>query len=51
MACSLDKLLQIPTGELRSVEGTPFDLRKPANVGDAISKLGSCNLDGSLLFT
>ena len=26
----------IPTGELRSVEGTPFDLRKPVRVGDGL---------------
>lgn len=27
---------QIPTGELKSVEGTPFDFRKPTRVGDRI---------------
>ena len=26
----------IPTGELRSVDGTPFDLRKPKRIGDEI---------------
>ncbi len=26
----------IPTGELRCVEGTPFDLRKPVRIGDRI---------------
>jgi aldose 1-epimerase len=27
----------IPTGELKSVEGTPFDFRKPTSVGDRIN--------------
>lgn len=27
---------QVPTGEIQSVEGTPFDFRKPANVGERI---------------
>ena len=29
---------QIPTGELKSVEGTPFDFRKPTRVGDRIDE-------------
>jgi len=33
----VDKTL-IPTGELRSVEGTPFDFRKPALVGARINQ-------------
>ncbi len=28
---------QIPTGELRSVEGTPFDFRKPMRIADRIN--------------
>jgi aldose 1-epimerase len=28
----------IPTGELRSVEGTPFDFRRPARVGERIDE-------------
>lgn len=28
--------MQIPTGELRSVEGTPFDFREPRRVGERI---------------
>jgi len=29
----------IPTGELKSVEGTPFDFRKPTAIGDRNSKI------------
>jgi aldose 1-epimerase len=29
----------IPTGELLSVEGTPFDFRKPRTLGDAVSRM------------
>jgi aldose 1-epimerase len=32
----VDKTL-IPTGELKSVEGTPFDFRKPTRIGDRIN--------------
>jgi aldose 1-epimerase len=28
---------QIPTGEIASVEGTPFDLRQPARIGDKVT--------------
>src|SRR5690606_16989983 len=27
---------QVPTGEIASVEGTPFDFRKPARIGDRV---------------
>jgi aldose 1-epimerase len=30
----------IPTGELKSVEGTPFDFRKPTAIGDRIRQVG-----------
>ena len=33
----VDKTL-IPSGELRDVEGTPFDFRKPKRVGDDINE-------------
>ena len=29
----------IPTGELRSVAGTPFDLRQPTRIGDGLKRL------------
>ncbi len=29
----------IPTGELRSVTGTPFDLRQPTRIGDGLNQL------------
>lgn len=33
-------ILQIPTGEIKAVAGTTFDLTKAVNVGDAIAKHG-----------
>jgi len=41
---------QIPTGELRPVEGTPFDFRQPRAVGERINEadeqlLGACGYD------
>jgi aldose 1-epimerase len=32
----------IPTGEIRSVEGTPLDFRKPANIGEGLKREDEC---------
>ena len=32
---------QIPTGEMRAVEGTPFDLRSPSRIGDGLARLAA----------
>jgi len=32
----------IPTGELRSVSGTPLDLRSPIRLGDGLARTESC---------
>ena len=32
----------IPTGELRSVSGTPLDLRSPRRLGDGLARTGEC---------
>ena len=37
---------RIPTGELRSVEGTALDLRRPRRVGAVLRGLGSDHADG-----
>jgi aldose 1-epimerase len=34
----------IPTGELRSVEGTPFDFRKPVTIGAHVREVGNDQL-------
>jgi len=36
----------IPTGEIRSVDGTPFDFRKPQAIGSRISELESTGAGG-----
>ena len=32
---------QIPTGEIRDVEGTPFDFRSPRRIGDGLARLAA----------
>ena len=36
---------QIPTGEMRAVEGTAFDLRSPARIGDGLARLAAAGDD------
>jgi len=36
---------QIPTGEMRAVEGTAFDLRSPCRIGDGLARLAAAGDD------
>src|SRR5260370_31179450 len=41
----------IPTGELKSVEGTPFDFRKPTAIGERYAQVpGTGGYDHNLVF-
>lgn len=35
----------LPTGEIRTVSGTPFDLRRPGRLGDALAAVGADGFD------
>lgn len=41
----------IPTGELKSVSGTPFDLRVPRHLGDAMARLDGSGYDDNFCVT